>query len=56
MRGRAIDILRTAGELAELRKSPIVEESDVKNAKEKIEIDRIIEVVKTLPTQLKQCF
>ena len=50
---RAIDILRTAGELAELRKSPIVEESDVKNAKEKIEIDRIIEVVKTLPTQSK---
>jgi cell division control protein 6 len=50
---RAIDILRTAGELAELRNSTKVEENDVRNAKEKIEIDRIIEVVKTLPTQSK---
>jgi cell division control protein 6 len=36
-----------------MRKSSIVEETDVKNAKEKIEIDRVIEVVKTLPTQSK---
>jgi len=50
---KAIDILRVAGELAEMRKSPIAEESDVKNAKEKIEVDRVIEVVKTLPTQSK---
>ena len=32
---KAIDILRVAGELAEMRKSPIAEESDVKNAKRK---------------------
>ena len=50
---KAIDILRVAGELAEMRKSSIAEESDVKNAKEKIEVDRVIEVVKTLPTQSK---
>lgn len=50
---KAIDILRVAGELTEMRQSSIVEETDVKNAKEKIEIDRVIEVVKTLPTQSK---
>jgi archaeal cell division control protein 6 len=50
---KAIDILRVAGELAEMRKSQMVEELDVKNANEKIEIDRVIEVVKTLPTQSK---
>lgn len=50
---KAIDILRVAGELTEMRKSSIVEETDVKNTKEKIEIDRVIEVVKTLPTQSK---
>ena len=42
---KAIDILRVAGELAEMRKSQMVEELDVKNANEKIEIDRVIEVV-----------
>jgi archaeal cell division control protein 6 len=50
---KSIDILRVAGELAEMRKCFIVKESDVKNAKEKIEIDRVIETVKTLPTQSK---
>lgn len=50
---KAIDVLRVAGELAEMRKSPIIKESDVKKAKEKIEIDRVIETVKTLPTQSK---
>ena len=50
---KSIDILRVAGELAEMRKFSIVKESDVKNAKEKIEIDRVIETVKTLPTQSK---
>lgn len=50
---KAIDVLRVAGELAEMRKRPIIKESDVKKAKEKIEIDRVIETVKTLPTQSK---
>ena len=50
---KAIDVLRVAGELAEMRRSLIIEEYDVKNAKEKIEVDRVIEVVKTLPAQSK---
>ncbi|HEY3361479.1 MAG TPA: AAA family ATPase [Methanosarcina sp.] len=50
---KAIDVLRVAGELAEMRESPIIKESDVKKANEKIEIDRVIETVKTLPTQSK---
>lgn len=50
---KAIDVLRVAGELAEMRKNPIIKESDVKKAKEKIEIDRVIETVKTLPIQSK---
>lgn len=50
---RAIDLLRVAGELAEERKSGIVTEQDVRNAGEKIENDRFIEVIKTLPQQSK---
>lgn len=50
---KAIDILRVAGELAEMQKSSVIKESDVKKAKEKIEIDKVIETVKTLPTQSK---
>lgn len=50
---KAIDVLRVAGELAEMQKSSVIKESDVKKAKEKIEIDRVIETVKTLPTQSK---
>jgi len=50
---RALDLLRVSGELAERTKSPRVQEIHVKHAQEKIEIDRIVEVVKTLPTQSK---
>ncbi|MBN2487980.1 MAG: ORC1-type DNA replication protein [Methanosarcinaceae archaeon] len=50
---RALDLLRVAGELAERENKPKVEEKHVKNAQEKIEIDRIVEVVRTLPTQSK---
>jgi cell division control protein 6 len=50
---RALDLLRVAGELAERENKPKVEEKHVKSAQEKIEIDRIIEVVRTLPTQSK---
>ncbi len=49
----AIDLLRVAGELAEGRKSRMVEETDVRNAAKKLESDRFIEVIKTLPTQSK---
>jgi len=50
---RALDLLRVSGELAERTKSPRVQEIHVKHAQEKIETDRIVEVVKTLPTQSK---
>ncbi len=50
---RAIDMLRVAGELAEERKAGIVEEQDVRDACEKLENDRFIEVIKTLPQQSK---
>jgi cell division control protein 6 len=50
---RALDLLRTAGELAERDRTDLVEESDVRTAQDKIELDRVIEVVRTLPTQSK---
>jgi len=50
---RALDLLRVAGELAERENSQKVEEEHVRNAQEKIEIDRVVEVVRTLPTQSK---
>lgn len=50
---RALDLLRVAGELAEREKKPHVQEEHVRRAQDKIEVDRVIEVVKTLPTQSK---
>ena len=50
---RALDLLRTAGELAERSKADRVDEEDVRQAQEKIELDRVVEVVRTLPTQSK---
>ncbi|WP_251341996.1 Cdc6/Cdc18 family protein [Haloplanus halophilus] len=50
---RALDLLRTAGELAERGQADTVEESHVRQAQDKIELDRVIEVVRTLPTQSK---
>lgn len=50
---RALDLLRVSGELAERTKSPVVEEKHVRVAQEKIENDRVVEVVRTLPTQSK---
>ena len=50
---RALDLLRVSGELAERESKSKVEERHVRNAQEKIEIDRIVEVVRTLPTQSK---
>ena len=50
---RALDLLRTAGELAERGQSDTVEERHVRQAQEKIELDRVVEVVRTLPTQSK---
>jgi cell division control protein 6 len=50
---RALDLLRTSGELAERARSAVVDESHVRQAREKIEQDRVEEVIKTLPTQSK---
>jgi cell division control protein 6 len=50
---RALDLLRVSGEIAERSGSSIVDEEHVRKAQEKIEMDRIIEVIRTLPTQSK---
>jgi len=50
---RALDLFRVAGELAERERSKRIVERHVREAKERIEQDRIVEVVKTLPTQSK---
>jgi cell division control protein 6 len=50
---RALDLLRVSGEIAERIKSSKVLEAHVKQAQEKIEVDRVVEVVRTLPSQSK---
>jgi cell division control protein 6 len=50
---RALDLLRMSAELAERSKSPRITKKHVRLAQNKIEVDRIIEVVRTLPTQSK---
>ncbi|MDD1760054.1 MAG: ORC1-type DNA replication protein [Methanothrix sp.] len=50
---KALDLLRISGELAERSRSVIVSEEHVRTAREKIEQDRVEEVIKTLPTQSK---
>ncbi|MFB6253592.1 MAG: Cdc6/Cdc18 family protein [Halobacteriaceae archaeon] len=48
---RALDLLRTAGELAQRDQTDTITEEHVRKAQDKIELDRVIEVVRTLPTQ-----
>lgn len=50
---RALDLLRVSGEIAERREEKVVKESHVRTAQDKIEVDRVVEVVRTLPTQSK---
>ncbi|MHB1260658.1 MAG: Cdc6/Cdc18 family protein, partial [Thermoplasmatota archaeon] len=50
---RALDLLRVAAELCERDRAPKVAEAHVRLAQNKIELDRISEVVRTLPTQSK---
>ena len=50
---RALDLLRMSAELADRVKSPKITKKHVRLAQNKIEIDRIIEVVRTLPAQSK---
>ncbi|MDD3248703.1 MAG: AAA family ATPase [Methanosarcina sp.] len=49
----AIDILRTSGDIADQRNSKMIEEIDVRAAKEGMELNRQLEVVGGLPTQTK---
>ncbi|MCX9083750.1 MAG: ORC1-type DNA replication protein [Candidatus Methanoperedens sp.] len=50
---RALDLLRVSGEIAERIKSNKVMEAHVRQAQDKIEVDRVVEVVRTLPSQSK---
>jgi len=50
---RALDLLRMSAELAERGKALKITKKYVKLAQSKIEIDRVMEVVRTLPTQSK---
>ena len=50
---RALDLFRTAGELAERSQAEVVAETHVRQAQDKTQRDRVVEVVRTLPTQSK---
>ncbi len=50
---RALDLLRVSGEIAERSGSREVSEEHVRHAIEKLEVNRVAEVVKTLPLQSK---
>ncbi len=50
---RALDLLRISAELAERGNSKKITKRHVKLAQNKIEVDRILEVVRTLPSQSK---
>ena len=50
---KAINLLCKAGEVAEEKRKEMIEEEDVREANELIDVDRVSEVVRTLPTQSK---
>jgi cell division control protein 6 len=50
---RALDLLRVAGEIAERQNETKITEKNVDSALEKIDYDRIVESVKSLPKQSK---
>ena len=50
---RALDLLRVAGEIAEREEANRVTEDHVRRAQEKIEYERVVEVLKTLPFHAK---
>jgi len=50
---RALDLLRVAAELAERQGNDTITEEHVQRAKNKVELDTVIEAVKSLPTQSK---
>lgn len=48
---RALDLLRVAGEIAERLSNPVVTETHVDMAEQKIDIDRVTETIKAQPMQ-----
>jgi len=50
---RALDLLRVGGEIAERQNNPKITEKHVDMALEKIDYDRVIESIKSLPKQTK---
>ena len=50
---RALELLRVAGEIAERHDKKALELSDLDQADEKIEVDRVLDVVKTQPKQFQ---
>ena len=50
---RALDLLRVAGELAEREGAEVVTLEHVRRAYEKIEQDKMVEIIRTLPAQSK---
>ena len=50
---RALDLLRVSAEIADRNHVPVVTESDVIKAKNKIELDCVTEAIRTLPVQSK---
>ena len=50
---RALDLLRVSGEIAERSGAQTVSEEHVRLASDKLEMNRVVEVVKTLPLQSK---
>jgi len=50
---RALDLLRVSAEIAERVGDEVVEEKHVRYAEEKIELDRVTEIIRTLPLQSK---
>jgi len=50
---RALDLLRVSGELAERVNAERVKEEHVRTAQMRIELNRVAEVIRTLPTQAK---
>jgi len=50
---RALDLLRVSGELGERSGQKKITEAHVRKAQNKIELDRVTEVIRTLPTQSK---
>jgi len=53
---RALDLLRVAGETAERNNSKSVEETHVDMAESKLDIDRILEILRTQPKQSQMVF